>query len=78
MVNGVWYSVDEALPPLENEYRSVEVIIALKSGEIGKGRRYYHLDGQYWVFYSRVNEDFFNDVETLDDDSVAYWTLLYF
>ena len=73
MVNGVWYSVDEALPPHKDEYQSIEVIVVLKSGEVGKGYRYYYPDKQDWCFYAGIGE--FKDIEILQDDDIVYWTV---
>lgn len=74
IINGFWYSIDKVLPPRDDEYQSIEVIVVLKSGAVGKGYRYYYPDKQDWCFYAGVGE--FKDIETLGDDDVAYWTVI--
>lgn len=75
MVNGVWFRLDEALPPLgrkmsENECNcSVTVAIVLKSGDICKGFRYYESGPSCWAILDG------KDTELSDDDIVG-WTFL--
>lgn len=72
MVNGVWYKVEEALPPSDYQYDgsvSVEVAVVLKEGSISKGFRYYTAGPNCWAIFDG------KDTEAQDSD-VAYWTVI--
>ena len=50
MENRVWYSIKEALPPLDdsNGCCSIAVALVLKSGALAKGFRYYNSEPNWW------------------------------
>ena len=73
MVNGVWYKVDEALPPPDYQYYngcvSIEVAIVLKKGDIRRGFRYYTAVPNYWIIFDRKDRE-------VKDSDIAYWTMI--
>ncbi len=69
MINGVWYKVDEALPPLDDDgISSIVVALVLKSGTITKGFRCYFAGPNCWqVILDGRNIE-------LKDDRIAWWS----
>lgn len=70
MVNGVWYKIDEALPPLydSNGDCSIAVALVLKSGVITRGYRCYNSESNCWqVILDGKNAE-------LKDDRIAGWS----
>lgn len=73
MVNGIWYKVDEALPPPDKKQMgrtSVEVAIVLKQGYIKRGFRYYMSGPNCWAILGGEK-----DLQVGDDD-IVYWTMI--
>lgn len=70
MINGVWFKLDEALPPLDdsNGDCSIAVALVLKSGVLAKGFRYYNSEPNcWWVILDG------KDIK-LKDDEIAGWS----
>ena len=69
MVNGVWFRLDEALPPLDNDGNSsIAVALVLKSGVVAKGFRCYNSEPNCWQVILDGR-----DIE-LKDDKIAGWS----
>ena len=75
IVDRIWYSIDQALPPLDKDIGdndcncSVIVALALKSGDLAKGFRYYESGPSCWAILDEKDTK-------LSDDEIVGWSLL--
>lgn len=68
MVNGVWFRLDEALPPLDNDGKSsIAVVLVLKSGALATGFRYYNSGPNCWAILDGKDTE-------LRDNEIAGWS----
>ena len=68
MINGVWFRLDEALPPLDGDSCcSITVALVLKSGALAKGFRYYNLRPSCWAILDQKDTE-------LSDNEIAGWS----
>ena len=73
MENRVWYSIKEALPPLDKKVCdndcncSVVVALVLKSGVLTKGFRYYESGSSCWAILDGKDTE-------LSDDEIIGWS----
>lgn len=69
MVKGVWFSLDEALPPLDSssDYYSITVALVLKSGALVRGLRSYNSESNRWVILDGKDTE-------LRDNEIAGWS----
>lgn len=68
MINEVWFSLDEALPPLDSDGDcSITVALVLKSGALAKGFRYYNSGPSCWAILDEKDTE-------LRDNEIAGWS----